>query len=762
MKTKALLLVLVACMIVSALAGCSSSSYDYKLSDYIKLGTYKNIKIHESDIVSDLIDAYHSAVDDYETDDEQKVVEDTVYNSDTEGVENIFVEDGDTVNIDFEGKINGVKFDDGSGTAHDLEIGSGSFFPGFEDGLIGAMVGETWDVEATFPEDHRVEEYRGKTAIFTVKINYITRATYPEYNDANVKKYTDYETVAEFEEETRETSIKNLLWEELYSSSKVIKYPKKELTEYYESYVDSYTSTATALGITVEKYASYMGYTKVSDFFAYLAANAQKQVKQELILYSMLEAQPTLKLSDKQYEQKAYELWEEYCNEQGYEGSYKEFKKDYDRDAIERTLYYDIVIDYINSQCEIEDDVTKNGLVNNGHGTRYYINNVMQKGWQSIDLDGDGTPDKCYFDKYTGYLAVGGAYALPEDGGEDAKELFYEFTDKGILVGLYNGLYTSDAGILYYVDGVYQTGWQNIDGKEYYFDDTGYAAVGDVTVEKDGEEILGRFNENGVYQYKLIGWIDTDAGTRYYYKGEDGKFAYKTGEYKHTFEGTEYTLYFRGKDGYLAKPEKEGDLVDDTIYGKVFVAEYGKLYAFKQVKIEDERVVYAIIKELNGKYVLNYVIDDKDGKTNKQETYFFVEGEAQTGWRIIDGSTYYFSTEDGKMLTGEQTIDEKVYNFGDDGKLSEELSGLVKDGSGRLVYVENGEFKTGMVTVDESKYYFGADGLAVNGWIDADGDGNYDHYASEDYIIVVSTTATIDGESYVFDEDGRFTVSEGE
>lgn len=803
MKTKALLLLLAVCMIVSALAGCSSRSYDYDLGDYLKLGTYKGIKLLDANIVHDLMDEYQSAVDDY--DDAEKIVVKTVYNSDTEGVKDIFVFErsftlADTVNIDYEGKVDGEKFNGGTATGYDLVIGSDSFISGFEDGLIGAQVGDTRVLELTFPEgydeitfgeegskDYRKIQADGKDVVFTVKINSITRKTYPEYNDDNVKKYTDYETVAELEEKTRETAEKNLLWEELYKNSKVIKYPEKELREYYDNYVDSYMSSYTSIlnylseRVTFEEYLkSFYGFSDISSFFTDCAQDAQKQVKQEMILYSMLEAVPTLKLGEKSYEEKAYALWEEYCEDENYEGSYKEFKKDFTREAIEKTLYYDIVIDYIRSECVIEK---KNGLVESKYGTRYYIDDVMQKGWQKVDLDGDGVLDKCYFDKSTGYLAIGGAYAVPENGGEDAKELFWEFTDKGIFVGLYNGLYNSGSNTLYYVDGEYQTGWQTVEEKEYYFFDTGYAAKGDVTVKnKSGdEEIICRFDKDtGVFEKQLIDWIDTTenvykkddndeiikdnegnpiidytiTNTRYYYyykDGETGKWAYAMGEFKP--DGSEYTFYFESSNGYLVKPEG-----DPANYGDEFVKVKGeKVYAFKKVTIGD-RTVYAINTELNGKYQ----IDEGEGDNKVTVTYFFKNGIGQIGWQFIDGDTYYFDTSDGKMVTGTKEIADVEYTFDNDGKLtSTTLSGLVKDGSKRLVYVENGEFKTGLVEVEGNKYFFDADHfVAKSGWIDADGDEKADYYAAEDYIIVVSKTVTIDEKSYEFDENGNFTEAD--
>ena len=96
------------------------------------------------------------------------------------------VQTGDTVNIDFNGKIDGNEFDGGNAEGYELEIGSGAFIDGFEDSLIGMKNGETKDISLTFPSDYSNEELAGKNVIFTVTVNEIKRI--PELTDALVKE----------------------------------------------------------------------------------------------------------------------------------------------------------------------------------------------------------------------------------------------------------------------------------------------------------------------------------------------------------------------------------------------------------------------------------------------------------------------------------------------------------------------------------------------------------------------------------------------
>ena len=97
-------------------------------------------------------------------------------------------QNGDTVNIDFEGKMDGVAFDGGSAQGYDLKLGAGQFIAGFEEQVVGMNVGETKDVNVTFPEDYQAENLKGKPAVFTVTVHKITGKVLPELNEEFVKK----------------------------------------------------------------------------------------------------------------------------------------------------------------------------------------------------------------------------------------------------------------------------------------------------------------------------------------------------------------------------------------------------------------------------------------------------------------------------------------------------------------------------------------------------------------------------------------------
>lgn len=109
----------------------------------------------------------------------------------------------DEVNIDFEGKKDGVAFDGGKGEKYDLVLGSNSFIPGFEDGIIGKKTGETFDLKLTFSEDYHADNLKGAEVVFTTTINEIKEVVEPELNDELAAKAGPFKTVEELEDDIK-------------------------------------------------------------------------------------------------------------------------------------------------------------------------------------------------------------------------------------------------------------------------------------------------------------------------------------------------------------------------------------------------------------------------------------------------------------------------------------------------------------------------------------------------------------------------------
>lgn len=109
----------------------------------------------------------------------------------------------DEVNIDFEGKKDGIAFDGGKGEKYDLVLGSNSFIPGFEDGIIGKKTGETFDLKLTFPEDYHADNLKGAEVVFITTINEIKEVVEPELNDELAAKAGPFKTVEELEDDIK-------------------------------------------------------------------------------------------------------------------------------------------------------------------------------------------------------------------------------------------------------------------------------------------------------------------------------------------------------------------------------------------------------------------------------------------------------------------------------------------------------------------------------------------------------------------------------
>lgn len=105
---------------------------------------------------------------------------------------------GDKAKIDFEGSIDGVAFEGGKGTDYDLKLGSGSFIPGFEEQIVGHKIGDTFDVNVTFPDDYHATELAGKAAVFAVTVKGIVKIEFPALDDDFAKDVSEFDSMAEY------------------------------------------------------------------------------------------------------------------------------------------------------------------------------------------------------------------------------------------------------------------------------------------------------------------------------------------------------------------------------------------------------------------------------------------------------------------------------------------------------------------------------------------------------------------------------------
>lgn len=169
----------------------------------VKLGNYKGIQIKKIE--------YNVSDEDIE----HELGHMAERNSRVVTVEDRAAEKGDITVIDFEGSVDGVKFEGGKADGHELELGSGTFIPGFEDQIIGMKPEEEKDINVKFPEDYFSEDLKGKDAVFKVKLHEIKKKEMPEINDEFAKDASEFDTLAELK-----NSIKEKLEEDNKSRAK--------------------------------------------------------------------------------------------------------------------------------------------------------------------------------------------------------------------------------------------------------------------------------------------------------------------------------------------------------------------------------------------------------------------------------------------------------------------------------------------------------------------------------------------------------------
>ena len=185
-----------------------------------------------------------------------------------------------------------VAFDGGTAEGYDLTIGSGTFIDGFEDGLIGVKIGETKNLDLTFPEDYNNEELAGQKVVFEVKVNSIRVEKTPELTDDFVAQNTEYKTVDEYKAgikadllSHKEWQIKlakwNACWEVAVDNAVVKSFEKAEVESLKQEMTDYYTQTAQYYGMELEDYVTNLGYT-MEDFEKEAEVSARTEAKKRM------------------------------------------------------------------------------------------------------------------------------------------------------------------------------------------------------------------------------------------------------------------------------------------------------------------------------------------------------------------------------------------------------------------------------------------------------------------------------------------------
>lgn len=206
--------------------------------------------------------------------------------------------DGDTVNIDYVGTVDGVEFDGGSAEGYDLTLGSGTFIEGFEEQIVGHTPGESFDVTVTFPEDYRATDLAGKEAVFATTLNYIAETVTPDLTDDFVKENLS-ENLGLDSVDALNTYVSDMLLfsqqtNELYTqlSEKLTVEGEvpAELTKYFEDY---YLSTpylyAQMYGVSLDEFMQANGFDSAAAYLESSRTYIDGAIQQTLMLQALAE-----------------------------------------------------------------------------------------------------------------------------------------------------------------------------------------------------------------------------------------------------------------------------------------------------------------------------------------------------------------------------------------------------------------------------------------------------------------------------------------
>ena len=331
-----------------------SKEYNYDLSKYVKVGNYKGPEYTSQ----------KDSVTDEEVDVEiqrrlQKAAK-------TENSKTGKVENGDTINISFVGKIDGKEFEGGSSESTDITVGTTQMIDGFVEGLIGKNVGESVTLNLKFPDDYGKTDLQGKAVEFKVTINSKKKISVPKLNASFVKKNSKYKTVKEYKEGVKkellnqkqksiDSTVKQELWSRIINKSKAKKYPEKELNEAMSQankLEESYKAQAQNYGMEWETYLKTVMRTDKKGFEKLKQEYAKNIVFNRMVMYSIARSE-NISLSNREYKKEILKILED--NGYDEESFKKAFGKDIETYADEQNWRQKILFD------KVLDKVMKDG-----------------------------------------------------------------------------------------------------------------------------------------------------------------------------------------------------------------------------------------------------------------------------------------------------------------------------------------------------------------------------------------------------------------
>ena len=307
----------------------------YDPLQYVELGEYKGIQVSSGDIDVDeaeLEDTLNAQLAQY---------------SYTQEVTDRPVQEGDTVNIDYVGTLNGEAFDGGTAEGDSLTIGSGRFIDGFEDGLVGVSAGETVDLDLTFPEEYTNSDLAGQAVVFEVTVNSITETVVPELTDEFAQEHSAYATAEEFREGLRavlrDQNKRAAVMDTLMAQAQFQPMPENLIDYYEDQMIQQMEYQAAMYGLDYETYLTACGLTEES-FLEMAAETVENSARQDVLLNAVI-ASEQLELTDEEFQDSVQELAD------GYGLSAEDLISVLGEDTLREDLLWNKAVDFVTEQA---------------------------------------------------------------------------------------------------------------------------------------------------------------------------------------------------------------------------------------------------------------------------------------------------------------------------------------------------------------------------------------------------------------------------
>ncbi|MNI43883.1 Trigger factor [compost metagenome] len=200
---------------------------------------------------------------------------------------------GDVAVIDFEGFVDGEAFEGGKAERHSLELGSGSFIPGFEEQVVGLVIGETKDITVTFPENYQSEDLKGKEAVFKVALHEIKRKNLPELDDEFAKDVSEFDTLEEYTADIKTRLQESKAQEQLIAKETAVvekvaanadvEIPASMIEAELDVMIKEFERRLRSQGMTLDIYYQFSGQNEAA-LKEQMKEDAQKRVRNNLVL----------------------------------------------------------------------------------------------------------------------------------------------------------------------------------------------------------------------------------------------------------------------------------------------------------------------------------------------------------------------------------------------------------------------------------------------------------------------------------------------